>query len=163
MELPARPRLERLRVLLVEDAQFAYELVASILTSVGITRIRRERDGSAALASLPTFGPHIAIVDWEMEPMNGLDFVRAVRALPERKNPYLPIIMLTSHAEAAYVVRARDAGVHEYLAKPFTGADLLMRLAAVLNAPRPFVRTPTYFGPAIRSSPNVETGAAGDA
>ena len=109
-------------------------------------------DGARALQQLPAFGPHLAFVDWEMEPMNGLDFVRAVRALPEADNPYLPIIMLTSHAEESWVVEAKNAGIHEYLVKPATGSAILSRLASVINNPRPFVRTDDgYFGPVRRS------------
>jgi len=109
-------------------------------------------DGERALTPLPSFGPHLAFVDWEMEPMNGLDFVRAVRALPPADNPFLPIIMLTSHAEQSWVSEAKQAGVHEYLVKPANGGAILARLASVINTPRPFVRTPDYFGPAPRGS-----------
>jgi len=145
-------KLERLRVMLVDDSPMMRELVQSVLESVGIKQFMAASDGRRALTQLPVFAPHLAFVDWEMEPMNGLDFVRAVRALPDADNPYLPIIMLTSHAEAAWVVEAKNAGVHEYLIKPASGGAILARLASVINNPRPFVRTDGYFGPAARSA-----------
>ena len=144
-------KLERLRVMLVDNSPMMRELVQSVLESVGVKHFMTASDGRSAIEMLPAFGPHLAFVDWEMEPMNGLDFVRAVRKLSERDNPFLPIIMLTSHAEEQWVVEAKNAGVHEYLIKPASGAAILARLASVINNPRPFVRTDDYFGPARRT------------
>lgn len=145
-------KLDRLRVMLVDNSPMMRDLVQGVLESVGIKQFMTASDGGRALSLLPVFGPHLAFVDWEMEPMNGLDFVRAVRALPDSENPYLPIIMLTSHAEEPWVIEAKNAGIHEYLIKPATGSAILARLAAVINNPRPFVRTDGYFGPAPRSA-----------
>ena len=77
-------------------------------------------------------------------------FVRAVRKLPEYDNPFLPIVMFTSHAEEPWVIEARDAGVHDYMVKPASGATILAKLASIINNPRPFMRTDNYFGPARR-------------
>jgi DNA-binding response OmpR family regulator len=137
--------------MLVDNSPMMRELVQSVLESVGVKYFMTASDGGRALELLSAFGPHLAFVDWEMEPMNGLDFVRAVRMLPERENPFLPIVMLTSHAEEQWVVEAKNAGVHEYLVKPASGAAILARLASVINNPRPFVRTDGYFGPARRA------------
>lgn len=153
-------KLERLRVMLVDNAPMMRELVQGVLESVGVKQFMTADDGERALQLLPSFGPHLAFVDWEMEPMNGLDFVRAVRALPVGDNPYLPIIMLTSHAEEAWVNEAKKAGVHEYLVKPANGGAILSRLASIINTPRAFVRTPEYFGPAPRGS-NEPRGVTG--
>jgi CheY-like chemotaxis protein len=141
-------RLKRLRVLLVDNTPMMHELVQGVLESVGVRHFMTANDGRAALDLLPAFGPHLAFVDWEMEPMSGLDFVRAIRKLPEYDNPFLPIIMFTSHAEEPWVIEARDAGVHEYMVKPASGATILTKLASVINNPRPFMRTDNYFGPA---------------
>ncbi|HVA12157.1 MAG TPA: response regulator [Stellaceae bacterium] len=154
-------KLDRLRVMIVDNSPMMRDLVQGVLESVGVKQFMPARDGSHALASLSAFGPHLAFVDWEMEPMCGLDFVRAVRALPERENPFLPIIMLTSHAEEPWVIEARNAGVHEYLIKPATGAAILARLATVINNPRPFVRNEGYFGPARRAAGDPADRASG--
>jgi two-component system chemotaxis response regulator CheY len=151
MQSPPKIRLERLRILTVDNFLLMRDLVHGVMKSVGVGRLQHALDGCEALGMLRSFGPHLAIVDWEMEPMTGLEFVRAVRALPERDNPYLPIIMLTSHGEESWVLAARQAGIHEYLTKPFTPAALLNRLMAILTDPRPFIRSETYFGPAPRN------------
>lgn len=144
--------------MLVDNSPMMRELVQGVLESVGVKHFVTAADGHRALALMPAFGPHLAFVDWEMEPINGLEFVRAVRQLPERDNPFLPIIMLTSHAEEPWVVEAKNAGVHEYLIKPTTGAAILARLASVINNPRPFVHTDDYFGPARRAAVGDVTG-----
>lgn len=154
-------KLERLRVMIVDNSPLMRELVQGVLESVGVRQFMAASDGQKALTQLPVFAPHLAFVDWEMEPMNGLQFVRAVRAMPEHDNPFLPIIMLTSHAEQSWVVEARNAGVHEYLIKPATGAAILARLSSVINNPRPFVRTDDYFGPARRHSNQAPDAASG--
>jgi CheY-like chemotaxis protein len=144
-------KLDRLRVMLIDNSPMMRDLVQGVLESVGVKQFMQARDGAHAISLLPIFAPHLAFCDWEMEPMNGLEFVRNVRKLPEGDNPFLPIIMLTSHAEEPWVIEAKNAGVHEYLVKPVTGSAILTRLAAVINNPRPFVRTDTYFGPVHRS------------
>jgi two-component system chemotaxis response regulator CheY len=149
-------KLDRLRVMLIDNSPMMRDLVQGVLEMVGVKQFVQARDGEHALSLLPIFGPHLAFCDWEMEPMCGVDFVRKVRALPDGDNPFLPIILLTSHAEEPWVIEARNAGVHEYLIKPVTGTAILARLASVLNNPRPFVRTDNYFGPVHRNgAPDV--------
>ena len=141
-------QLDRLRVMIIDNSPMMRDLVQSVLVSVGVKHFMMACDGRTALDMIPAFGPHLAFVDWEMEPMNGLQFVREVRTMAERDNPFLPIIMLTSHAEEPWVIEAKNAGVNDYLIKPVTGAAILKHLSFVINNPRPFMRTDRYFGPA---------------
>lgn len=67
-------------------------------------------------------------------------------------NPFVPIIMVSGHAERRRVIMARDAGVNEFLVKPISPKALYDRLLAVVAFPRPFIRTKTYFGPDRRRS-----------
>jgi CheY-like chemotaxis protein len=143
----------RLRILLVDDTDEMREMVRGVLEAIGIKRIAEARDGQQALDMIPVFGPHVAFCDWEMKPMNGIEFIQNVRKLPSGTDRFLPIIMLTSYAEEPMVLKARDAGVHEYLTKPFTGQSLIARLDSVINHPRPFIQTENFFGPAPRSAP----------
>ncbi|HWE71990.1 MAG TPA: response regulator [Stellaceae bacterium] len=136
--------------MLIDNSPMIREMVQSVLESVGVRHFMTASDGRSALDMMPAFGPHLAFCDWEMEPMDGLDFVREVRKLPEWDNPFLPIIMLTSHAEERWVLEARNAGVHEYLMKPAQPSMILARVASIIDNPRPFLRTDSYFGPAYR-------------
>lgn len=139
--------LSKLRVLVVDDSKNMRMLVKTILNAIGVQTVREAVDGQAALAELRGGPIDVAIVDWVMEPMDGLEFVRQVRTAEDSPNPFLPIIMMTGHTERHRIFKARDSGVTEFLAKPITAKQLLMRLTNIIENPRPFVRARGYFGP----------------
>ena len=129
-------KLERLRVMLVDNSPMMRELVQSVLESVGVKHFMTASDGRSAIEMLPAFGPHLAFVDWEMVPMNGLDFVRAVRKLSERDNPFLPIIMLTSVNAAMGISIDRDdemVPVEKFQSKPVEPATLVAQVNELLG------------------------------
>jgi two-component system chemotaxis response regulator CheY len=150
--------LSELRVLLVDDNQHMRAIVTAILRGTGVTHLREATDGARGLEILATWPADIAIVDFQMRPMDGVEFTRLVRNAPDTKNPYLPIIMMTGFAERPRVEEARDAGVTEFLVKPVTAQRLIDRVNAVIYHPRPFIRTEDYFGPARRG---IDGGPAG--
>lgn len=139
--------LENLRVLLVEDNKHMRSIVSAVLSSVGIRHIRAAPDGASALETLKDWTPDLAIVDFQMQHMDGVEFTRAVRAAQGKPHAFLPIIMLTGHSERSRVFDARDAGVTEFVAKPLSAKALLNRLEAIICRPRAFVGSPSYFGP----------------
>lgn len=139
--------LSKLRVLVVDDSKNMRMLVKTILNAIGVTIVRESVDGQSALQELRGGPIDVVIVDWVMEPMDGLEFVRQVRTAEDSPNPFLPIIMMTGHTERHRIFKARDAGVTEFLAKPITAKQLLMRLTNIIEHPRPFVRARGYFGP----------------
>ncbi len=89
----------------------------------------------------------LALIDWEMKPVNGIDLVRRIRTDPNSLNTFMPIIMVSGHSEIGNIVYARDAGVTEYLVKPISAKTLLSRINNVIEHPRRFVRIGKYFGP----------------
>jgi len=139
--------LETLRVLVADDNRNMRTIVMVLLKGLGVVHIRAAQDGGQALKVLDDWGADVAIVDFRMQPMDGVTFIQKVRTDPNSKNPFLPIIMLTGYAEKGRVLEARDAGVTEMIIKPVTAKALVARLNAVIFNPRPFVRTTTYFGP----------------
>lgn len=139
--------LENLRVLLVDDNQHMRAIVMTVLAGVGVKNVRETRDGAEAIEALKDWPADLAIVDFQMFPIDGVEFTRLVRNSPDSKNPYLPIVMMTGHSERSRVVEARDAGVTEFIAKPLTAKSVLERIQAVIYHPRPFVRAANYFGP----------------
>jgi two-component system chemotaxis response regulator CheY len=139
--------LSRLNILVIDDNPHMRTLVREILLGFNVKNVHECRDGSDALDELRQWPADIAIVDWMMEPLDGLDFTRLIRSASDSPNPFLPIIMLTGHTERFRVVEARDAGVTEMLAKPMTANTLYARLKDVIESPRPFIRTATYTGP----------------
>lgn len=129
-------------VLVLDDLQHMRSLVSSMLGQwhrpvAAITAENTDR----AMEYLDRFQPAVVISN------SNLDFIHQVRNPKTSPNPYVPIIMLTSHVELPLIMRARDGGVNEFLAKPVSVHALLSRLSAVINHPRPFVREKSYFGP----------------
>jgi two-component system, chemotaxis family, chemotaxis protein CheY len=146
-------RFDRLKILVVDDNQHMRKLVVTILQAFGTIQIYEAADGETALIIMRDAAPDVVLLDWQMEGMSGLDFIRTVRTGPDSPNPFVPIIMLTGHTHIDHVRMARDAGANEFLAKPVSVKAILSRLASVIEHPRPFVRTKTYFGPCRRRRP----------
>ena len=142
--------LEVLRILLVDDNQHMRAIVSAILKGIGVKEVREACDGAQALQVAREWKPDIAIVDFQMTPLDGVEFTRLVRNSADSENPYLPIIMMTGFAERTRVVEARDSGVTEFLVKPVTARGVIDRINAVIFHPRPFIRTDDYFGPKRR-------------
>ncbi len=139
--------LERLRVLIVDDNHHMINIVKTILRGFGIKDYYDARDAVEAFDIVRSESIDFVIVDYQMEILDGTDFVRLVRTADDSPNPYVPIIMLTAYSERSKVEAARDAGVTEFCCKPVTATELYRKVAAVINTPRPFVRTSAYFGP----------------
>jgi len=125
-------------------------ITATILNSAGFRRIREVRDGAEAMEALRDWPADLAIVDFNMAPLDGVEFTRMIRNSTDSPNPYLPVIMMTGHSEKSRVFEARDAGVTEFIAKPITAKAVLDRIHAVIYKPRPFVKSESYFGPCRR-------------
>ncbi len=151
--------LEALSVLLADDNPHMREIVSVLLNNFGIKQIRSVSDGGRGLEVLKIWQPDLAIVDFKMDPIDGVEFTKRVRTGTDSRNPYLPIIMMTGHSARSRVFEARDAGVTEFVVKPVNARTLLDRIMAVIYRPRPFVRTKTYFGPDRRR--HAEPGHAG--
>jgi len=136
-----------LRILLADDSQNMRRIVTSVLGGIGIETIYETASGKAALQVLKSFRPDIAIIDYTMAPINGVEFTRLLRNSPETPHPFLPIVMISGHSSLSRVTEARDAGVNEFLVKPITPRALLERLESVVMKPRQFIRCRTFFGP----------------
>lgn len=143
-------QLQSLNVLLVDDNPHMCAITATVLHSVGIRNVLETYDAADALSLLEKNPIDIAIVDFNMAPMDGVAFTRHVRTSKDSPNIYLPIIMMTGHSEKTRVFEARDAGVTEFLTKPIMAKTMLDRISAVILKPRLFVQTETYTGPCRR-------------
>ena len=143
----SKRNLERLRVLIVDDNHHMINIVKTILRGFGIKDYYEARDAVEAFDLVRSESIDFVIVDYQMEILDGTDFVRLVRNAEDSPNPYIPVVMLTAYSERSKVEQARDAGVTEFCCKPVTAMELYRKVASVINTPRPFVRTAQYFGP----------------
>ena len=139
--------IRSLEILVVDDNKHMGVIIKTILNALGVRNVVCATDGAEALKELKIFNPDIIITDWEMNPLDGLDFVRFVRTGEDSADPYVPIIMLTEHTESRRVKEAQDVGVNEFLAKPISAMSLYSRIQAIIERPRCFVKTRMYAGP----------------
>lgn len=139
--------LERVRCLVVDDNAHMINIVKTILRGFGAKHIFEARDAAEGLHSLKHDAIDIVITDYQMEVLDGIEFVKLLRNSSDSPNRYVPIIMLTAHSERSHVVAARDAGANEFCCKPVTALELRRKVVAIVDKPRPFIKTSTYFGP----------------
>ena len=142
------PTLSRkdLSFLVVDGNEFMRSLIKREVKAHA-REIRDATNGAEALRILRGYAPDIVFVDWEMEQVDGLEFVKRVRDPKESPNPFVRIIMVSAVAERQRVLAAWGAGIDEFLVKPVSAVDLLGRIRKVTETPRPFIRVDTYCGP----------------
>jgi DNA-binding response OmpR family regulator len=140
-------RLADVRILLVEDNPHMAEIVRTVLRSFEARMLDTADTLEGGWASYVKGGHDLVILDRNLGREDGLDLVRRIRRGADSPTPFMPILMLTGSAELPTVAAARDAGVNEFLVKPFTVTALYERLAAIVHRPRPFISTETYLGP----------------
>jgi two-component system chemotaxis response regulator CheY len=113
--------------MIIDDSRAMRMILRRIMAAAGF-EATEAGDGHEALSSLEiaTDVPDIALIDWNMPNMNGLEFVKAIR--PVQRYSHMTLMMVTSEGEQAQIVRALAAGAHEYLVKPFTPEAILQKL-----------------------------------
>jgi two-component system, chemotaxis family, chemotaxis protein CheY len=117
-------------ILVVDDYQTMIRIVRNLLHQLGFDNVDDASDGAAALAKLRQGNFGLVISDWMMEPMNGLELLRQVRADP--KLQALPFIMITAENRKERVAKAAQAGADGFIVKPFNAQALSDRIAAVM-------------------------------
>lgn len=112
--------LAAMRVLVADDSKTMRQIIIRSLATLGASRIAEAADGNEALALFQPGLFDLVLTDWNMPGKNGLEVVQGIRA----QDAQVPIIMVTTEAEQRRVVQAIEAGVSDYLLKPFS-VDLL--------------------------------------
>jgi two-component system chemotaxis response regulator CheY len=119
------------RILVVDDHALTREMVCSILRSVGFSQIETAENGQNALSKLRDRHFDAVVCDWNMPTMTGIEFLRAVRQEEDYK--YTPFLMLTAEAYKENIVEAMQAGVSDYVVKPFTASILEEKLVRLVD------------------------------
>jgi CheY-like chemotaxis protein len=145
-------QFEKLKILVVDDNAHMRKLVSTLLHAFGVGQVLEADSGERGWEVLREANPDVCVLDWMMEGMSGLDLVRMIRSDPASPNPFVPVILLTGFTHIDQVRQARDAGINEFIAKPVSAKTMMQRLTSVIESPRPFVRTRSYFGPCRRRS-----------
>jgi two-component system chemotaxis response regulator CheY len=120
-----------MNVLVVDDYKTMVRIVRGLLEQLGFKNIDDAADGVSALQKIQQNEYGLILSDWNMTPMTGYELLKAVRADPRTKTT--PFVMITAEAKTENVVAARQAGVNNYIIKPFTLAVLKQKLTTVLG------------------------------
>ena len=122
---------KNMNVLIVDDYKTMLRIINNLLKQLGFQNIDEATDGTMALESFKTKQYGLVISDWNMEPMSGLDLLKNIRG--GTQNAQVPFIMITAESKTENVIAAKQAGVNNYIVKPFNAETLKMKMTAVLG------------------------------
>lgn len=120
-----------IKILIVDDFATMRRILKNILKKIGFTQIIEADDGINALKVLEKEKVDLVISDWNMPKMTGIEFLKAVRANTAFKD--LPFLMVTAEAQKQNIIEAVQAGVSNYVVKPFTEEVITEKLAKILG------------------------------
>lgn len=118
-----------MNILVVDDYQTMVRIIKGLLKQLGFNNVDEASDGTQALEKIGQKGYGLVISDWNMEPMTGLDLLKTLRG----KGNKIPFIMVTAESKTENVMAAREAGVNNYIVKPFNADTLKTKLSAVFG------------------------------
>ena len=157
---------ERLNVLVIEDNEHMLDIMLKALRRIGFERLIRAKNGKEAIEHLKMTYPNvgaapaidIVVSDLIMAPINGLILLQWLHTFSESPNRFMPFVMVSGAADLEHVQSARDHGMHEFMAKPFSVDSLYKTLQRLIDKPRQFVVTQAYCGPDRRRRPGEGPG-----
>ena len=120
-----------MQILVVDDYNTMRRIVRNLLKQLGFDNVDEAADGGEAFKKLQEKTFHLVISDWNMEPMTGLELLKLVRADAKLKN--LPFIMVTAESKPENVIAAKQAGVSNYIVKPFNAETLKVKMSSVIG------------------------------
>jgi two-component system chemotaxis response regulator CheY len=123
---------KEMSILIVDDYNTMLRIIKNLLRQLGFNNVEEATDGSAALEKLRANGFGLVISDWNMEPMTGLQLLKEVRA--DEDLLQTPFIMITAESKTENVIAAKEAGVNNYIVKPFNAETLRAKMSAVIGA-----------------------------
>ncbi len=138
---------ENTTLLIIDDTTAMLATTASILKGFGFKNVYTASDPIEGFEKFCLYNPNIVVTDWAMEPMDGIALTQKIRTDPQSPNKFVPVILMTGYSAKIRVLEARDKGVTEFIAKPFSTKDLISRIESLIEKPRKFVSAKTFFGP----------------
>ncbi|MDX1949530.1 MAG: response regulator [Rickettsiales bacterium] len=122
---------KNMQILIVDDYKTMLKIERNLLNQLGFNNIDEATDGEMAWGMMQEKEYKLILSDWNMEPLSGLDFLKRVRA--SEKFSKMPFIMVTAETKAENVLIAKQAGVNNYIVKPFNLQTLKMKMEAVIG------------------------------
>jgi len=124
-----------MKVLVVDDMSTMRRIVKNVLKQIGYSDFMEAENGKAALIKLKEQSFGLVVSDWNMPEMSGIELLRAIRADPDLK--HLPVLMVTAEAQKENIIEAVQAGVSNYVVKPFTADALQEKLNKIFAKKAP--------------------------
>lgn len=118
-------------ILIVDDYKTMLRIVRGLLNQLGFMNIDEATDGAMAWDMVQKKPYGLIVSDWNMEPMSGFEFLKLVRTNDTTKQ--LPFIMVTAESKTENIIAAKQAGVSNYIVKPFNAVTLKQKLEAVFG------------------------------
>ncbi len=123
---------KNMNILIVDDYTTMLRIIKNLLKQLGFNNVDEATDGTAALEKIKNKSYGLVISDWNMEPMTGIELLKQVRGSNDNyKNT--PFIMVTAESKTENVIAAKQAGVNNYIVKPFNAETLKTKMTAVLG------------------------------
>lgn len=141
------PSFSKLDILVADPSHHMTTVVAQMLWHLRVHDVTEAQSSSEALELLRRRTFSVIMVDDVLAPMDGIVLTRTLRTMVDNPNRDIPIIMMSAAPEASRITAARDAGITEFLRKPFAAQHVATRLTSILNAPRQFIEAEAYVGP----------------
>ncbi len=123
------PANTNMKILVVDDFQTMRRIIKNYLRQLGFNNVEEAEDGDVALEKLKESEFDFVITDWNMPKMTGIDLLKKIRAANNFKN--IPVLIITAEAEKENVVQAAQAGVNDYIVKPFTPEVLQTKIEKI--------------------------------
>ena len=121
----------KMTVLVVDDFATMRRIITNVLKQLGFEHILEAEDGSKALQVMETEKVDFVITDWNMPQMSGLDLLKAIRASEDKK--HIPVLMVTAEAMQENILKAAQAGVNNYIIKPFDAKTLSEKINKIFT------------------------------
>lgn len=118
-------------ILIVDDYKTMLRIIKSLLNQLGFENIDEATDGTMAYDKVKEKAYGLVISDWNMEPMSGFELLKRIRSDEVRKQT--PFIMITAESKTDNVVAAKQAGVNNYIVKPFNAGTLKQKIESVFG------------------------------
>ncbi|MBI5887384.1 MAG: chemotaxis response regulator CheY [Deltaproteobacteria bacterium] len=120
-----------MKILVVDDFSTMRRIIKNILRELGYYNVEEAEDGAVAFEKLKGGGFDFVVTDWNMPNMPGIDLLKAIRA--DESLMHIPVLMVTAESQKENVVQAVEAGVNNYIVKPFTATALKERIDLILE------------------------------
>ncbi|WP_448204131.1 response regulator [Azospirillum sp. sgz302134] len=120
-------------VLVIEDEKFTRMVLAKMLGNLGFKAVHQAEDGETGLAAVRAHNPDVVVCDVEMQPVDGLGFLKGLRAGADERHRALPVIFMTNRADQDRMAEAAALGADTFIVKPATPESLAEKLSAKLG------------------------------